>query len=55
MIGQSNTKLMVRLVLGAALLLLILWGSGTDTVASKQQKDNSVRPSHRSAANITQR
>ncbi len=55
MIGQSNVKLMVRLVLGAALLVLILWGSGTDTAASKEPKNNSVRPFHRTAANISQR
>ncbi len=55
MIGQSNINLMVRLVLGAALLGLILWGSGADTANSKEPQNIATRPIHRTAANIHQR
>lgn len=55
MIGQNNVNLMVRLVLGAALLLLILWGSGTDSAGSKEPQNQAARPLHRTAANIAQR
>lgn len=55
MIGQSNLNLMVRLVLGAALLLLILWGSGADSAGSKEPQNHAARPMHRTAANISQR
>ncbi len=55
MIGQSNISLMVRLVLGAALLLFILWGSGSDTADSKEPQVHAARPLHRTAANLEQR
>lgn len=55
MIGQNNINLMVRLVLGAVLLLLILWGSGTDSADSKEPQGHAVRPLHRTAANIAPR
>lgn len=55
MIGQNSVNLVVRLVVGAALLLLILWGSGSSTADSKEPQKNAVRPIHRTAANTSQR
>ncbi|MBI5637938.1 MAG: hypothetical protein HZA03_08220 [Nitrospinae bacterium] len=46
---------MVRLVVGTALLLLILWGSGSGTADSKEPQKNAVRPIHRTAANTSPR
>lgn len=55
MTGQNSTSLMVRLVVGAALLLLILWGSGADTADSKEPYKNAARSPHRAAENTANR
>lgn len=55
MSGQNSISLMVRVVVGAALLFLILWGSGADNAEPKEPQSRAVRPPHRAAENMVKR